>query len=319
MNEYQQDENGEAPYSPLLARLERARQQRERAQPASRATAPEPRVTTPTPQLTGDAAPEVPAERRSPVPRLPRTPEQQVPAPEPPMAPAGGYDLDDAASLALLRLHLSEATIDAATDGEDSASTPVSAAPDASAKAMESMTITPLQPVEAPRPTRAPESEPATEPEPAALRQARSEIERLHAQVERAQSELAGVRRRGERDKADSIRFAAEYTIAQLLPIVDDMERAAAHVPTHLRNDPWVAGVIMIGNGLQSMLERQGVERIVPHHAPFDPHRHEAVSKVEDATVPENTVVEVYRPGYTLHGRVLRPAQVRVAVRGGQS
>ena len=142
-----------------------------------------------------------------------------------------------------------------------------------------------------------------------------AEVERLRAQLALAQAEMLRLRRRGEQEKAESQRFAAGATITQLLPLIDDFERAVAHLPSALRDDPWVAGVVMISDGLRGLLERQGVERIAPWQAPFDPRYHEAISRREDSSVPENTVLEVYCPGYSLHGRVLRPAQVQVAVR----
>ena len=91
-----------------------------------------------------------------------------------------------------------------------------------------------------------------------------------------------------------------------------------AQVPATLRDDPWVAGILMIGDGLQRALERQGVERIAPCHAPFDPHLHEAVAHVEATDVAQDTVIQVYCAGYTYNGRVLRAAQVQVAVRKEQ-
>jgi molecular chaperone GrpE len=150
------------------------------------------------------------------------------------------------------------------------------------------------------------------------LRRARTEIAQLQAQAWRAQEELASIRRRSERDREDLGHAARSDAIVPMLPIVDDLERALAHVPAALRDDPWVAGIMMIGDSLQRVLERQGVERIVPCHAPFDPHLHEAVAQVEATDVAQDTVIQVYRPGYMYNGRVLRAAQVQVAVKKEQ-
>jgi molecular chaperone GrpE len=150
------------------------------------------------------------------------------------------------------------------------------------------------------------------------LRLARTEIAQLHAQARRAQEELASIRRRSERDREDLGHAARSDAIVPMLPIVDDLERALAHVPAALRDDPWVAGIMMIGDSLQRVLERQGVERIAPCHAPFDPHLHEAVALVEATDVAQDMVIQVYRPGYTYNGRVLRAAQVQVAVKKEQ-
>jgi molecular chaperone GrpE len=150
------------------------------------------------------------------------------------------------------------------------------------------------------------------------LRLARTEIAQLHAQAQRAQEELARMRRRSERDREDLGHAAKSEAIVPMLPIVDDLERALAQVPATLRDDPWVAGILMIGDGLQRALERQGVERIAPCDAPFDPHLHEAVAHVEATDVAQDTVIQVYCAGYTYNGRVLRAAQVQVAVRKEQ-
>ena len=150
------------------------------------------------------------------------------------------------------------------------------------------------------------------------LRLARTEIAQLHAQARRTQEELASIRRRSERDREDLGHAARSDAIVPMLPIVDDLERALAHVPAALRDDPWVAGIMMIGDSLQRVLERQGVERIAPCHAPFDPHLHEAVAQVEATDVAQDTVIQVYRPGYMYNGRVLRAAQVQVAVKKEQ-
>jgi molecular chaperone GrpE len=150
------------------------------------------------------------------------------------------------------------------------------------------------------------------------LRLARTEIAQLHAQARRAQEELASIRRRSEREREDLGHAARSEAIVPMLPIVDDLERALAHVPAALRADPWVAGIMMIGDSLHRVLERQGVERIAPCHAPFDPHLHEAVAQVEATDVAQDTVIQVYRPGYMYNGRVLRAAQVQVAVKKEQ-
>ncbi len=139
-------------------------------------------------------------------------------------------------------------------------------------------------------------------------------VGQLRAGLRQAQDELAAQRRRSEYERGDLTRFAKSEMIVEILPVLDDLERASVQVPARLRDDPWVMGVLLIGHGVRALLERQGVERIAPWQGLFDPRLHEAVSRVHDPAVPVNTVTDVYRPGYALHGRVLRPAQVQVAV-----
>ncbi len=160
-----------------------------------------------------------------------------------------------------------------------------------------------------------------------------ADVAELQAQARQARDELAAARRRGEREKEEYTRFAKGETVKSFIPVLDDLERALAHVPARLREDPWVVGIAMIGESACAMLRREGVERIEPHDEPFDPRVHEAIARVEDGmsmtgvdddigadSVPGvgdtvgQRVTQVYQPGYVLNGRVLRPALVQVTI-----
>ncbi len=154
---------------------------------------------------------------------------------------------------------------------------------------------------------------------------ASADVAELREQARQARDELAAARRRGEREKEEYTRFAKGETVKSFIPVLDDLERALAHVPARLRDDPWVVGVVMVGESVSAMLRREGVERIEPYGEPFDPRVHEAIARVErggagvddeagvGATV-EQRVTQVYQTGYALNGRVLRPAMVQVTV-----
>jgi len=165
---------------------------------------------------------------------------------------------------------------------------------------------------------------------------ASANVAELREQARQARDELAAARRRGEREKEEYTRFAKGETVKSFIPVLDDLERALAHVPARLRDDPWVVGVAMVGESVSAMLRREGVERIEPNGEPFDPRVHEAIARVESdgagvddeagvdgATsvgVPvEQRVTQVYQPGYVLNGRVLRPAMVQVITSRQQS
>jgi molecular chaperone GrpE len=167
---------------------------------------------------------------------------------------------------------------------------------------------------------------------------ASANVAELREQARQAHDELAAARRRGEREKEEYTRFAKGETIKSFIPVLDDLERALAHVPARLSNDPWVVGVTMVGESVSAMLRREGVERIDPHGEPFDPRMHEAIARVEsesgeagvddEASVDggtdvgvtvEQRVTQVYQPGYALNGRVLRPAMVQVTTSRQQS
>ena len=101
--------------------------------------------------------------------------------------------------------------------------------------------------------------------------------------------------------------------LTQLLPVIDDLKLALANVPAELAEQAWPQGVALIGQKLDRILERQGLEQIGGEGDRFDPHIHEAVAYEEHPVYDEGQVASVYRIGYRLNDRVLRPAQVVVA------
>lgn len=147
------------------------------------------------------------------------------------------------------------------------------------------------------------------------LAQARAELASLREQTQQAQTELAAVRRRSGRAVDELSQAIAGDIFTCLIPLVDDLERALQHLPGALDGDPWAEGVLMVGERLQAMMAAQGVRRIMPTGELLDPRLHEAVARYQAADIPEDTITNVLLPGYILHGRVLRAAQVEVAVR----
>ncbi len=132
---------------------------------------------------------------------------------------------------------------------------------------------------------------------------------------QRARAELANYRKRVERERADwEVELRAE-TIKQLLPVLDDFDRAMASLPEHLREDEWVSGVCLIYSKLQTVLKKLEIEEIDALGKPFDPQHHEAVMQRADGSGEPDHVVEVVRKGYVMRDRVLRPAMVVVAAR----
>jgi molecular chaperone GrpE len=129
----------------------------------------------------------------------------------------------------------------------------------------------------------------------------------------RAVAEADNVRRRTQRDAEDRVRYANESLVRELLPILDNFERAVASARAAAGADSVVAGVELIQRELLRVLERAGVSRYSAIGQPFDPTRHEAIARVVSGDAAPDTVVSETAPGYTLHGRVLRPAMVAVA------
>ena len=126
-------------------------------------------------------------------------------------------------------------------------------------------------------------------------------------QFARARADYQNLRRRVEQDQISARQQAARDILLQLLPVVDDFDRAMANAPAAAEQQTWVSGTRMVGKKLLGVLERYGVRRYESVGVPFDPKRHEAVATDGDGS----HVVEAYQEGYTLGDHVLRPAMVR--------
>jgi molecular chaperone GrpE len=140
-----------------------------------------------------------------------------------------------------------------------------------------------------------------------------TELEDMRQTLVRHQADFSNFRKRAEKENREAGQRAAARIIEQLIPVIDGFEHAlAAHCEPQFEG--YRKGFELIYKQLLDNLTRLGAERIDPHAQPFDPHLHQAVDRVETAKHPDGTVLEVYQPGYIYHGRVLRPAMVRVAV-----
>lgn len=126
-------------------------------------------------------------------------------------------------------------------------------------------------------------------------------------QFARARADYQNLRRRVEQDQISARQQAARDILMQLLPVVDDFDRAMANAPDGAEQQTWVSGTRMVGKKLLSVLERYGVRQYESVGAPFDPKHHEAVATDGDGS----HVVEAYQEGYSLGDQVLRPAMVR--------
>ena len=150
----------------------------------------------------------------------------------------------------------------------------------------------------------------------AAERALRAELERLNDKYLRLAAEFENTRRRHLKEHQDLLNYANENLIKQLLDTVDNLERALGHASDaeegadkeNLRE-----GVALTFRSLMTALERQGVEVIDARGEVFDPRRHEALQTMPSADQATGTVLEVFKKGYLLKGRLLRPAQVIVA------
>ena len=133
--------------------------------------------------------------------------------------------------------------------------------------------------------------------------------------VLRAQAEVQNMRRRCEADVEKAHKFALEKFSSELLPVLDNLERALGAVPDSQREQVkgLYEGVELTLKGFLESLAKFNIKQINPHGEPFDPQVHQAIAQVPNPAVAPNTVIDVMQKGYTLHGRVLRAAMVVVS------
>lgn len=129
----------------------------------------------------------------------------------------------------------------------------------------------------------------------------------------RALAEVDNVKRRTQRERDDYVRYANEGLVRDLLPIIDNFDRALEAARATQEAAKVVEGIALIQRELLKVLERVGVTRYSAVGERFDPNRHEATGRVVSANQPPDTVVAELGAGYMLNGRVMRPAQVLVA------
>jgi molecular chaperone GrpE len=140
-----------------------------------------------------------------------------------------------------------------------------------------------------------------------------TEAKNYYERLLRQAAELENYKKRSGRERDDAIRYANESLLKDLLPVVDNLERAIAHASGGGNGKPLVEGVEMVLRGLTDVLAKHGAMPILAQGQPFDPTKHEAMTQVETDDHEPNSVVEELHKGYMLRDRLLRPALVSVA------
>ncbi len=157
--------------------------------------------------------------------------------------------------------------------------------------------------------------------------EAQGELEKLQTMIEakekenaelrdkylRALADAENARKRVRQQSEESVRLQREALLRELLPIVDNLERAVESARGGGNGAPIVEGVEMVLRSMHEFLRSHGVTQLNALGQPFDPLRHEAVDQVESSVHPPNTVVEEFHRGYQIGDRTLRPARVLVA------
>ncbi len=130
----------------------------------------------------------------------------------------------------------------------------------------------------------------------------------------RAVADLENYRKRTIAEKSNYLKYRNEDLLRDLLPVVDNFERALTHAQESGQSDPMTKGVGMILNMLRDLLAKHGLKEIEALDKPFDPHFHEAIAKVQEPGKPNNTVINVLEKGYLYNERLLRPSKVVVSM-----
>lgn len=140
-----------------------------------------------------------------------------------------------------------------------------------------------------------------------------ADLQDLRQTLLRRQADFDNYRKRIDKERAEDSKRHTARVVEALIPIIDGFEHAlAAHREAEYEN--YRKGFELIYKQLRDNLAKLGVERIEPLGQPFDPHSHQAMDRTETGEAEDGTILQVYQPGYIFHGRVLRPAMVRVAV-----
>jgi molecular chaperone GrpE len=147
------------------------------------------------------------------------------------------------------------------------------------------------------------------------LETAREETQKNWDLYLRERAEMDNLRKRHQRDKEDAIRFANDRLLKEMIPVLDNLERAVEHAEQGEDDDSkgLLEGVNMTITQFRKALEDFGIKPITAIGEDFDPNLHQAMGQIESAEQPPNTVVNEFQKGYLLHDRLLRPSLVIVA------
>jgi molecular chaperone GrpE len=127
----------------------------------------------------------------------------------------------------------------------------------------------------------------------------------------RRQAEFDNFRKRTEKERSEYVQYAGSEIVREMLPIVDDLERA---LQAEGGKPEYVKGIAMIFGRMNDTLKRVGLEPIETKDAMFDPHLHQAVERVETLDHPDGTILGEFQRGYKFKGKLLRPSMVKVSV-----
>ena len=138
-------------------------------------------------------------------------------------------------------------------------------------------------------------------------------LHELEERYKRVLAELANFQKRAERDKQVAVEQAVGKTALPFLGVYQNFQRALAHLPKHLQNDPWAAGVMATEKHFLKILEEAGIKKIeVSPGDKFNPEKHEAVMTEKNKHYKEGEIIEIVEEGFTLKDKIISPAKVKV-------
>lgn len=149
------------------------------------------------------------------------------------------------------------------------------------------------------------------------LRKKAAERDQYLDMARRTRAEFENYQKRNQKEREQDLRYAVGPLVRDLLPVMDNLDRALAAARQSGDNGPLVQGVAMVQNQFLELLKRNGITRIDAQGQPFDPNLHQAVMQQPSAEHEPNTVLQVLEQGFQHHDRVLRPSKVIVSSRQG--
>ncbi len=138
-------------------------------------------------------------------------------------------------------------------------------------------------------------------------------IAELKQQLLRVHADFDNFKRRTQEERAELFDTARAEMALKLMPVIDNFDRAAEHVPEEIKKDPWYAGVEGIRKQFNDLLAELGIERIKSVGEPFDPNRHEAISHEPSDEHDKDIISQEFEAGYALGDSVIRPSKVNVS------
>lgn len=149
-----------------------------------------------------------------------------------------------------------------------------------------------------------------------ALKKKAAERDQFFDLYARLRAEFENYQKRAQRDRDQERRYQYTSLALDLLPVLDNLDRAITAAQQAKESGPLVQGVSMVQTQFLELLKKNGILRIDAQNKPFDPNQHQAVMQQPSADLEPNTVVQILEQGFTYHDRVLRPAKVIVSTRG---